>query len=55
VHWGTLHAPFMTWRSDWFDRPLDAFEEAVAGTAPECQVVRLAPGGSWSVPDDEGG
>lgn len=51
VHWGTLHAPFMTWMSDWFDRPLDAFEDSLARAAPDCRLIRLAPGGTWSLPD----
>jgi L-ascorbate metabolism protein UlaG (beta-lactamase superfamily) len=52
VHWGTLHAPFMTLRSDWFHRPLDAFETALAATAPDCQVIRLELGQTWSLPTD---
>ena len=50
VHWGTLHAPLMTLTSDWFDRPLDAFETQLASAAPTCQVIRLAPGQTWSLP-----
>ena len=50
VHWGTLHAPLMTWMSDWFERPLDAFEADVAAAAPECRVIRLALGETWSCP-----
>jgi L-ascorbate metabolism protein UlaG (beta-lactamase superfamily) len=50
VHWGTLHAPFMTWMSDWFERPLDAFEAGVAAAAPDCEVIRLSPGETWSSP-----
>jgi L-ascorbate metabolism protein UlaG (beta-lactamase superfamily) len=53
VHWGTLHAPFTTWTSDWFERPLDAFAEALAGAAPRCEVIRVPPGGTWSMPTDE--
>ena len=53
VHWGTIHAPFTTWRGDWFDRPLDLFEDAVAEAAPGCQVVRVLPGDTWSMPTDE--
>ena len=52
VHWGTLHAPLMTWVSDWFDRPLDAFEAEVAAAAPDCQVIRLPLGETWSPPPD---
>ena len=50
VHWGTLHAPLMTWMSDWFERPLDAFEADVAAAAPECRVIRLPLGETWSRP-----
>jgi L-ascorbate metabolism protein UlaG (beta-lactamase superfamily) len=50
VHWGTLHPPFMAWTSDWFDRPLDLFAERVADVAPDCHVIRLRPGGTWSLP-----
>jgi L-ascorbate metabolism protein UlaG (beta-lactamase superfamily) len=53
VHWGTLHAPLMTLVSDWFDRPLHAFEVELAATAPACQAIRLAPGETWSQPDDD--
>ena len=53
VHWGTLHAPLMTRMSDWFDRPLDAFEAAVSRTAPQCEVIRLSPGQTWRLPADE--
>jgi L-ascorbate metabolism protein UlaG (beta-lactamase superfamily) len=52
VHWGTLHAPLMTWRSDWFDRPLDHFERALGRSAPDCQLIRLMPGESWTSPAD---
>jgi L-ascorbate metabolism protein UlaG (beta-lactamase superfamily) len=50
VHWGTLHAPFMTWMGDWFDRPLGAFEESLQGAAPDCRLIRLTPGETWSLP-----
>jgi L-ascorbate metabolism protein UlaG (beta-lactamase superfamily) len=50
VHWGTLHAPFTRWVSDWFERPLDAFAAAVAVRAPGCEVVRIGPGETWSLP-----
>jgi len=53
VHWGTLHAPFMTLRSEWFERPLDAFDKALAGVAPDCEVVRVPPGGTWLMPAAE--
>ena len=53
VHWGTLHAPLMTLRSRWFERPLAAFEEEVARAAPGCHVVRLSPGETWSLPSGE--
>jgi L-ascorbate metabolism protein UlaG (beta-lactamase superfamily) len=49
VHWGTLHAPFTTWMGDWFERPLDAFEAEVAAVAPDCQVIRLPLGETWSL------
>jgi L-ascorbate metabolism protein UlaG (beta-lactamase superfamily) len=49
VHWGTLHAPFMTLMSDWFERPLGAFEAALAYAAPRCQLIRLRPGETWSL------
>ena len=55
VHWGTLHAPFMTWMSDWFERPLDAFEADVAAAAPACRVIRLPLGETWSLPADGSG
>jgi len=54
VHWGTLHAPFMTWVSDWFERPLDLFEADVVAAAPDCRVIRLTPGGTWSMPAEDG-
>jgi L-ascorbate metabolism protein UlaG (beta-lactamase superfamily) len=50
VHWGTLHAPFMTWMGDWFDRPIDAFAHSLSGAAPECRLIRLAPGETWAMP-----
>ena len=53
VHWGTLHAPFTTWKSDWFDRPLDLFAAHVAHLAPECHVIRLQPGDTWSLPAED--
>ena len=52
VHWGTLHAPLMTWVSDWFERPLDAFAAQVAAVAPSCRVVRIGLGETWSLPSD---
>ncbi|WP_432479940.1 MBL fold metallo-hydrolase [Nocardioides sp. GXQ0305] len=52
VHWGTLHPPLMTWMSDWLDRPLDAFVDEVAVAAPECEVIRLPLGQTWSLPAD---
>jgi len=52
VHWGTLHAPLMTWMSDWFERPLDAFEADLAAAAPECRLIRLPLGETWSRPRD---
>jgi L-ascorbate metabolism protein UlaG (beta-lactamase superfamily) len=52
VHWGTLHPPLMTRVSDWFDRPLEAFVAEAAAAAPDCQVVRLPLGETWSLPAD---
>ncbi|WP_114422873.1 MBL fold metallo-hydrolase [Nocardioides houyundeii] len=52
VHWGTLHPPLLGSWGDWFERPLGAFESAVADLAPQCRVVRLVPGGTWSLDTD---
>lgn len=50
VHWGTLHAPFMTCWGDWFDRPLGEFEASLSRIAPGCRLVALAPGETWTLP-----
>ncbi|MBC2934356.1 MBL fold metallo-hydrolase [Nocardioides sp. zg-1228] len=52
VHWGTLHAPLMTTFGDWFERPLAAFEAEVAATAPDCRVITVEHGETWSPAGD---
>ena len=47
-HWGTLSAPFTSRFGTWFNRPLEAFADAVARVAPACRVLRLRPGDSWT-------
>lgn len=48
VHWGTLHPPLVGTFGDWFERPLPAFEAEVAAVAPDCRVIRLGHGETWS-------
>jgi len=51
VHWGTLHPPFVThFARSWLEQPGHRFAAAVAGQAPGCTAVVLAPGQSWVVP-----
>jgi L-ascorbate metabolism protein UlaG (beta-lactamase superfamily) len=51
VHWGTFHVPFLGDRpSGWMDRPRHEFEEALARLAPQCRVVDLLPGETWTMP-----
>jgi L-ascorbate metabolism protein UlaG (beta-lactamase superfamily) len=47
-HWGTLSAPLTSRWGTWFNRPLEAFAEAVGRVAPACRVLRLRPGDAWS-------
>lgn len=49
VHWGTLHPPLMDrmW-SDWIERPLPEFRQALARTAPHCELIDLRPGEVWT-------
>jgi L-ascorbate metabolism protein UlaG (beta-lactamase superfamily) len=47
-HWGTLSAPFTSRWGTWFNRPLEAFAEAVGRMAPSCRVLRLRPGEAWT-------
>ena len=51
VHWGTLHQPFVTQitRSR-LELPGRRVADAVAGHAPGCTAVVLAPGQSWVAP-----
>ncbi|WP_205305039.1 MBL fold metallo-hydrolase [Nocardioides sp. 616] len=55
VHWGTLHPPLATSWGDWFERPLDAFVSAVADVAPQCRVLGLSQGETWSTATRRGG
>jgi L-ascorbate metabolism protein UlaG (beta-lactamase superfamily) len=51
VHWGTLHPPLVPlFARSWLERPGRRFAEAVAGQAPGCTAVVLAPGQSWVAP-----
>jgi L-ascorbate metabolism protein UlaG (beta-lactamase superfamily) len=57
VHWGTLHVPWgRHLPRGWMDRPLAAFEEALARKAPRSRLVPLRPGERCMLPlPDEGG
>lgn len=51
VHWGTLHVPGLRHTPPgWMDRPLEAFEDALARVAPRTRLVELRPGETWTLP-----
>lgn len=51
VHWGTLHVPFQSDRPrGWMDRPHETFVRALAREAPDCGLIDLRPGESWTMP-----
>jgi L-ascorbate metabolism protein UlaG (beta-lactamase superfamily) len=54
VHWGTLHPPVMHRFGSWLDRPLEEFEGTLSTQTPGCELVRLAPGEAWTMPDAGG-
>lgn len=49
VHWGTLHVPLLRDSPrGWMDRPHTTFVEALTHEAPDCELIDLRPGESWS-------
>lgn len=48
VHWGTLHVPPVGFFGGWMARPLEEFADALPRIAPECRLVRLETGETWS-------
>ncbi len=52
VHWGTLHPPMpRLLGAGWMDRPYHQFIRALRREAPDCRLVELGPGETWSLPD----